>query len=406
MKRDDDPALLLDEAAQRDELVRRARDLQPLLRKNAAQTDRERRAAEENILAIESAGLFRIMQPRRYGGFGAPVRTHVAVAATLAEACPGTAWVQNLIGVCNWFASLLPARTQDEIFKDKPLARVAGVFTPSSQTHRKAVEGGLVVSGKWYYASGCLHADWGLVGLTEQDDSGKVIDQFIAYIPMHELTIEDTWHTVGMRGSGSACLVANDVFVPQHRMYSVPKILAWDYPTEFKGSEVCAAQAFVPVAALILAGPQLGMARAALDYVVAMAPKRAVTYTTYARQSDSTAFQIQVAEAAMKIDTAELHIHRACDEVQRHAEAGTFPDHKARARMRCDTAYGIRHSLEALNLLMAAHGSGGFAESSPMQRWWRDANTAAGHAVALPSVAIEIYGKALLGVDQMVTPLV
>lgn len=406
MKRDDDPALLLDEVAQRDELLRRARELQPLLRKNAAQTDRERRAAEENILAIEAAGLFRIMQPRRYGGFGAPVRTHVAVAATLAEACPGTAWVQNLIGVCNWFASLLPARTQDEIFKDNPKARVAGVFTPSSQTHRKAVEGGLVVSGKWYYASGCLHADWGLVGLTEQDDSGKVIDQFIAYIPMHELTIEDTWHTVGMRGSGSACLVANDVFVPQHRMYSVPKILAWDYPTEFKGSEVCAAQAFVPVAALILAGPQLGMARAALDYVVAMAPKRAVTYTTYARQSDSTAFQIQVAEAAMKIDTAELHIHRACDEVQRHAEAGTFPDYKARARMRCDTAYGIRHALEALNLLMAAHGSGGFAESSPMQRWWRDANTAAGHAVALPSVAIEIYGKALLGVDQMVTPLV
>lgn len=108
----------------------------------------------------------------------------------------------------------------------------------------------------------------------------------------------------------------------------------------------------------------------------------------------------------MKIETAHLHIARACDEVQRYAEARQFPDYKTRARMRCDTAYGIRHALDALNVLMTAHGSGGFAESSPMQRWWRDANTAAGHAVAMPSVAIEIYGKALLGVDIMVTPLV
>lgn len=401
-----DPAIQFDELALRSELLQRARELQPLLRKNAAQTDRDRRAAEENILAIEQAGLFRIMQPRRYGGFGAPVRTHVEVAATLAEACPGTAWVQNLIGVCNWFASLLPERAQDDIFKANPKARVAGVFTPSSQTQRKEVEGGLVVSGKWYYASGCLHADWGLVGLTEQDKDGKVIDQFIAFVPMQELTIEDTWHTVGMRGSGSACLVAEEVFVPRHRMYSVPRILAWDYPTEYKGQESCATAAFVPVAALILAGPQLGMARAALDYVISMAGKRAVTYTTYARQSDSTAFQLQIAEAAMKIDTAHLHVLRACDEVQRYAEANQFPDYKTRARMRCDTAYGIRNALEALNALMAAHGSGGFAESSPMQRWWRDANTAAGHAVGLPAVAVEIYGKALLDVDTMVTPLV
>jgi hypothetical protein len=87
-----------------------------------------------------------------------------------------------------------------------------------------------------------------------------------------------------------------------------------------------------------------------------MADKRAVTYTTYARQSDSIAFQIQVAEAAMKIETAHLHIARACDEVQRYAEARQFPDYKTRARMRCDTAYGIRHALDALNMLMTAHG--------------------------------------------------
>jgi alkylation response protein AidB-like acyl-CoA dehydrogenase len=280
------------------------------------------------------------------------------------------------------------------------------VFTPSTQLKREDVEGGLMVSGEWYYASGCLHADWGLLGLTEQDAAGNVIDQLLAFVPMSELTIKDTWHTVGMRGSGSACLVAKDVFVPRHRMYSMPKILAWDYPTGFQGSEANSTAAFVPVAVLILAGPQLGMARAALDYVISTAGKRAVTYTTYARQCGSAVFQVQIAEAAMKIDTAHLHVMRACDEVQCYAQANQFPDYKTRARMRADAAYGIRNALDALNLLMTAHGSGGFAESSPMQRWWRDANTAAGHAVGLPSVAMEIHGKALLGVDTMVTPLV
>jgi alkylation response protein AidB-like acyl-CoA dehydrogenase len=108
----------------------------------------------------------------------------------------------------------------------------------------------------------------------------------------------------------------------------------------------------------------------------------------------------------MKIETAHLHVLRNCEDIQRYAQANQFPDYKTRARMRADTAYGIRNALDALNLLMAAHGSGGFAESSPMQRWWRDANTAAGHAVGLPSIAMEIYGKALLGVDTLVTPLV
>jgi alkylation response protein AidB-like acyl-CoA dehydrogenase len=394
------------DSAVREQLLQRARDLQPLLRKNAAQTDRERRAAEENIAALEKAGLFNTMGPQRLGGQGASVSVQLEVAAALAEACPGTAWVQALVCACNWFAALLPPQGQDDIFKDNPNARCAGVFTPSAQLHREDVEGGLIVSGKWYYASGCWHAEWGVIGLIETDAAGQVIDNLLAFVPMSELTIEDTWHTVGMRGSGSACLVAKDVFVPRHRMYSMPKIFAWDYPTPYQGREANSTAAFVPMAVLFLVGPQLGIARAALNYVIETSSKRAVTYTIYERQCDSTTFQLQIAEAAMKIETAHLHVFRACEEVQRYALSNEFPGYKTRARLRTDTAYAIRHLLEAVNLLMAAHGSGGFAESSPMQRWWRDINTASGHAVGLPSIAMEIYGKALLGVDTMVTPLV
>lgn len=389
----------------RTELVRRARVLGPMLERNAAQTESERRVVQENIDAFAEAGLFRVMQPKRYGGFELGVSVHLDVVSTVAEFCPSSAWVLNLIGVCAWFASLLPARAQDDIFGANPQARVAGVFTPSSQTHRKAVEGGLVVSGKWFYASGCLHADWGLIGLSEQDESGKVIDQYLAYVPMSDLTIEDTWFTVGMRGSGSNCLVANDVFIPNHRMYSMPRALQGDYATEFK-DEALYRSAFVPLAALILAGPQLGMGRAALRYVSDLACKRGIAYTVYGKQSESVAFQLQIAEAAMKIESAHLHVYRAAADIERYAALGEHPDFKTRARMRCDNSHAITLITEALNQLITAHGSAAFAESSPLQRLWRDSNAAARHAVALPHISLEVYGKALLGIDSMVTPLV
>jgi alkylation response protein AidB-like acyl-CoA dehydrogenase len=394
----DDPALRI-------ELVRRARDLLPLLRKNAAQADRDRRLPAENVEALRDAGLFHIMVPQRLGGFGAPASTHLAVSAALAEACPATSWVQNIVGGCTWVATLLPESGQNEIFKPNPRNLVAGVFTPATQSYRKDVEGGLIVSGKWHYASGCWHGDWGLIGLTEQDAQGKVIDNLMALVPMSQLSIEDTWHTAGMRGSGSACLVAENVFVPRHMMFSVPKVLAWDYATEYQGREGTATVAFMPMAVVFLAGPQLGMARAALQYAISMAGKRPVTYTVYEKQADSVAFQLQIAEASMKVETAHMHIDRACNDILRYTENKEFPDVAARSRIRADTAYGIRNAVDAINLLMVAHGSAGFAESSPMQRWWRDAAAAGSHAVANYAVAMEIYGKSLLGVDAMVTPL-
>ena len=88
------------------QLVARAKALRPLLQKNAAKTEEDRRVAEENIQAIADAGLFRIMVPRRYGGYEVNIRTKLEVSAALAEGCGSTAWAVTLINVCNWFTYL------------------------------------------------------------------------------------------------------------------------------------------------------------------------------------------------------------------------------------------------------------------------------------------------------------
>jgi 3-hydroxy-9,10-secoandrosta-1,3,5(10)-triene-9,17-dione monooxygenase len=385
------------------DLTKRAEALQSLLRKNAADSDKNRRASEENIQAIAEAGLFRLMVPKRYGGHEGTLRSHLEVSAALAEACGGTAWVTALINVCAWFTGLFPKRAQDEVFGANPDARVSGVFTPSKQSRR--VAGGLIISGKWYFSSGSLHADWAMVGVIEHDESGALKKQFLALVPMKEVSIEDTWYTAGMRASGSNCIVGNDVFVPDHRLMDLGAVLQGEYPTEFK-NEASYRATFMPLAILILTGPQLGMGRAALKYVIEKAPQRAITYTSFEKQIDSTVFQTQIAEAALKIDTAHLIAFRDADQIDDAARRNEQLDHLTRARVKAETGLVVTYITDALNILLSAHGAGSFAEASPMQRWWRDSNTAARHAVGLPALGIEIYGKALLGVENTVSPLV
>ncbi|MFD1538858.1 acyl-CoA dehydrogenase family protein [Nonomuraea guangzhouensis] len=385
-----------------DELVERAEALLPLLREQAAKTEEDRRVPDEVIDALGAAGLFRLSVPKRYGGLGTDMRTMLEVSAKVAEGDGSTAWVVTLINVCNWLTSLFPAQAQEEVFAD-PQVKVSGVLTPSSSARR--VEGGWRVSGRWFYNSGSWHATWAVLGVPLTDDSGEVVDQALVLVPRADFEIEDVWFVAGMRGTGSNCLIVGDVFVPEHRVLSVPSAIEGDYGTQHT-DELLYRAAFVPVLALVLAAPQIGLGRAALRYVTERAGRKAISYTFYETQAESTAFQLQIAEAANRIDTAYLHAVRAASDIDSFAERGEYPPTLLRARVRSDTGVAVQNVVAAIQTLLDAHGAGSFAEVNPLQRIWRDANVAARHAVAVPQIGFEVYGKALLGVDDQITPLI
>lgn len=386
-----------------DGIAARAAALRPLLRLNAARTEAERRVPQEVIDALAEAGVFRTAVPVRFGGLEADARTMLDVSAAVAEGDGSAAWVVTLINVCAWMTGLFPDRAQEDVFGADPDARVSGVLTPTSTTRK--VEGGWRVTGRWFYNSGSLHADWAVLGVPLTDAAGEVVDQSLVLVPVPEMTIEDTWFVAGMRGSGSNCLVAEDVFVPEHRVVSVPGAIEGDYPTEHK-DESFYRSAFVPLLSLVLAGPQLGMGRAALELVRSKAGKKAIAYTFFETQSASVSFQNQVARAAMMIDTAHLHAYRAAADIDEAAAGGTYPEPLVRARVRADTACVLENVTQAIDQLLFAHGAGSFAEVNPLQRIWRDSAVAARHAVTLPAVSYEVYGKLLLDVDEQITPLV
>ena len=387
------------------ELLLRIEAIKPVLAANAQKTEDSRRVAQANIDALTEAGVFKVTVPRRFGGYEMTIREKLEVSAAVAEACGSTGWVVALINVCNWMAAELPEQGRQDIFGATPDARVAGVLNPSPDVRK--VEGGYEVSGQWPWASGSWHADWALVGILVPDEDGTVVDQALVFIPMSELSIKETWFVAGMKGTGSNTIIAENVFVPQHRLHSVPRAIDNEYANEHT-DEVLYRSSFIPVLTLILAGPQLGLGRAALRLVMEKAPQRGITYTRYERQTDSTAFQLQIANAATLIDTAHLHVWRAAGDIDGAAAAGEKMPYLRRARVRADTAYAIAKIREAIDLLLSAHGASSFADASPLQRIWRDSATAGRHAVADPLVNQEVYGKALLGIpyEENITPLI
>jgi 3-hydroxy-9,10-secoandrosta-1,3,5(10)-triene-9,17-dione monooxygenase len=388
-----------------DELVERAAALRPLLQANEAQSDRERRLAEANVQAVRDAGLCRIMVPRRFGGYETDLRTSLSVMSELARGSAATSWAMSLVNVCSWLIGLYPERAQQDVWGEDPDAWGAGSLNPFAGEARR-VEGGLRVTGRWPYSSGCLHAQWGVVGLRVLDEQGQIEDLGLSLIPMGELSIEDTWFMAGMRGSGSNTIVANDAFVPEHRFLSYAGgAFEGRYRTEHT-DEALYRSAFVPMTVLVLVGPQLGLARTALEYVTEKAAQRGISHTGFLLQRESAGFQIRLAEAAITIDGAHLHAFRAAEDVDRAAASGAYPDRTARARMRLDAARAARQCREAMDMLVEAHGTSSLADANPLQQMWRDMEVASRHAITDWLVNLEVYGKLLLGVEPSITELI
>ncbi|MFJ4866728.1 acyl-CoA dehydrogenase family protein [Streptomyces sp. NPDC088748] len=385
----------------RDDHVERMEALLPLLREHASAAEAQRRIPQEVVTALEQADLFRLAIPAERGGEAVEARTLINVLAKAGEGDGATAWVLTLVNIFNWMASLFSTQAQEEVFAD-PSARVVGVLAPTSTAIR--TDGGWRLTGRWGYNSGSWQATWAILEAPLKDSEGNTSDHVAMLVPRDDYSIEDTWYAAGMRGTASNAVVVEDAFVPDHRVLSLTKAVEGAYATDATHA-ILSRAAFVPLASLVLAAPLIGIGRAALQYVLDHAGHKPVSLTFYDRQSDSTGFQLLIAEAANRIDTAYLHATRAAADIDDYASRGEYPPMLLRARVRSDTGVAVQNVLAALHVLLDAHGAAAFAESCPLQRMWRDANTAGRHAVAVPHVNFEVYGRELLGVPQ-ITPLI
>ena len=387
----------------RAELVERAAKLRPLLIGNAELSDRERGVPHENIDALADAGLFTLMQPARLGGLQTDFRTLLEVGREIGRSCGSTGWVNSLLNANAWFVGLFPAQAQEDVWGDNPKNRIAGVVTPSGTA--TPVSGGYRVSGRWAPASGSAYAQWATVGVVQPDAEGTPDAVGIVLVPMSELTVQDTWFVTGMRGTASNTLIGDDIFVPAHRFLSIPDAIEGRFATPFT-DEALYRSPLVPAAALVLTGPQLGLAAAAVDLLLDRAPQRGLTMTNYTSQTEAPTTQLAAANAASLSDAAQLHAYRAAADLDEAALTSTVLDYDARSRVRMDAGTAAVNAREAVRIVCSAQGASSFGESNPLQRIWRDAEASSPHAVLNPELAAEIYGKSLFGIRGTVSVMV
>jgi hypothetical protein len=381
------------------ELIRLAANMAPMLRERAERADQERRLEDDTIQAMIRAGIFRIWTPKRYGGYQASIAEHYEMIAELAKGCPATAWTVAMMTTTSWMACQLSEKAQDEIFGEDPDARFVGLFTPTSQPAIRT-EGGYIINGSRPFGTGCLHATWAEIMVPVVNDSGQVINSMWTFVPMRDVEIKDTWHTMGLRGTGSHTLSVKDLFVPEHRtiaMMGPQGVMEGFTKNEHRDEEPLYRIPLAMISRECFVGSMVGTAQSALAHVLATLPKRAINYGPHTDQSKAVSTQIQIAEIANMIDTAEMHARRAIADCDAAGAAGTFPSLELRARCGHDSTFAIRTCKEAVDRLMYLCGASSVAKGNPLERMYRDISTGTLHGVARVDATLELLGSALCG---------
>lgn len=389
--------IVLDKSlAEHQQLVAKAAEVAHLLAEDSRTADTNRRLTERTVEAITEAGLMRLFTPRRLGGYEARPATLFDVCYELGRGCCSASWVTSVLNMGNYMIGYFPEGTQDDVWGGNRDTRTALIIAPSrAQVER--VDGGVVVTGEWAYASGSLHAEWigALIAKGVETDDETIN---LVLMPMSELEVRDSWHITGMRGTGSNTVVASRLFIPRHRVTPYAPIVQGRSRLPSERHRLYSG-AFSGLLSIGLLGPQLGTVVNALELVRDQAHERRVASSTFKSQAVSPAFQIDLAEAAMMIDGARLHACRIVETVEHHALAGVLPDEVMRSRFRMEATYVTRLCREAIDRLMTAYGSAAFMEANPLQLIWRDLNVASRHAGFGMGIPQLIYGRSLVGLD-------
>jgi len=382
------------------DLVARAAAIAPFIRAQAEQTESNRQVSAEAMARLRDAGLFKIMTPAVYGGYEYGFDVLIRVAAPIGAACGSTGWVFSLAIVHQWLAAMFPKPAQEEFWAD-PDALLFGSYPPVGKV--TPADGGYRLSGNWSFTSGCDHATW-LVngGMIPPATAGALPTPAFFLLPMSDVRIEDTWFTMGLAGTGSKNAVAENVFVPAHRVVAVADLCAGTAPGGQVHDNPLYRHSMMSALPFTLVAPVLGMAEGALADFIDMAKVRTTRGAVAGgnnRMAEFATIQSRVAEAAGSIAAARLTILDALDKALAAAAAGDQANTDMRIGNRLAQAFSVKLLLRAVDAMFEASGGQGIFTARPIQRAWRDAHAAAVHVSMNWDAVSTMYGQHALGLD-------
>ena len=380
-----------------EEILNRARTIGQLVQTRVQQTEMDRRISGEVIEAMRRADLFKVLQPKAYGGFEYGFDVFVKTIAAIARGCGSSGWVYGLLASHQWITACFPKQAQDDFWSDRN-ALAAGSYAPVGQV--TAAEGGYRLSGKWGFASGCDNAQWMYLGGTIPEATGPRPGLFL--LPSADCTIDDNWHTMGLAGTGSKNIVVTDVFVPAHRFVPYVELAEGVAPGTRVNTNPLYRQSFFSSLPVTIVAPVIGMAEGALEYFLAMIKDRVTRGAVAGGQramADFTTIQMRITEASANIDAARVITLRDLEEMLATVSRGEPPSKDLRLRNRRDHSFCVRLLVQAVDALFLAAGGQGLYLNTPLQRIWRDAHAAGAHISLNWDAVSTMYGQHLVGLE-------
>jgi 3-hydroxy-9,10-secoandrosta-1,3,5(10)-triene-9,17-dione monooxygenase len=355
--------------ASHDEAMEAARALGPRLRGRIAEAEQLRRLPDETVADLLEGGLCGVMKPRRFGGSELGAETLVDVSVELAAQCASSGWVYMLWAAHMWLLALWPAAAQEEMFAD-PAMVASSVVSTAGTVER--VAGGYRWTGKGFFSSGVDHCQWLTAAVTVRDEDTGAEGRKWFLIPRADFEIIDDWHVIGLRGTGSKTLTVTDAFIPLGRVLDDADIQRGTAP----GREVNPHPMYGAISqanfTAAMAAPAIGAARGLLDAYGDKLRRKAASAA-----AGATVSMARYAAAAAQLDA--VHALTVAN-TRRYATApAAAVGPEGRAKCKRDYAYAAQESRKAANTIYAECGGSGLAETSDLQRIWRDANAAAAH---------------------------
>lgn len=342
-------------------------DLLVEIKKRRKEFETQKFISQDIIERFRALGVYRALVAKRFGGDEKSPAEFCQLVETISAADGSAGWVASF-GIGGVYLAALPVDTLKQLYADTPdLVFAGGIFPPRPANY---VEGGLMINGRWSFASGCMGSDVVGVGIAPTRGDAVGLPR-MAVMPRRKIRIEPNWDVAGLQGTGSHDLVVENVVVAEE----------WTFVRGGKSSldEPLYSYPTLAFAAQVLSTVALGVARAALDELVAMSSGRS-SVTGAPRLGDRIYVQLDVAKSEAALRSARSWFYEAIDDVWQVLLAGGTPSNQQVSMLRLSATHATRVSAEVARTVQMLSGMTGVYESSPLAACVRDAQMVTQHA--------------------------
>jgi 3-hydroxy-9,10-secoandrosta-1,3,5(10)-triene-9,17-dione monooxygenase len=376
-----------------------ARALVPLIRERQNETAELGYLPEATIAAMQEAGFFRIMQPKRYGGFELEPHVFFEVQQILAEGCMSTAWVLGVVAIHNWQLGMYPDQAQQDVWNESNQTLISSSYMPVGKVQR--TDGGYMLAGHWGFSSGSKHCDWVFLGgMAPPAEEGGAPDYLTFLVPRSDYEIVDNWDVSGLEGTGSNDIVIKEpVFVPAHRTHRANDGFTGLNP----GCEVNTGYSFtMPFGQIFtraVACSSIGALKGVVDSYVNVNKDR-VGLNDGAKIAQDPNAQMALAEAVAAITECRSMLKDDLDFFVDNAKAGNELDINERIRRRYNASRISRRCAVAINDMFIDCGAQGIFRGHQLNRAWLDINAGRSHVANNPFKFGRNLGGTMLGLEN------